>query len=76
MVSITEGKDLIGIAQTGTGKTAAFSLPLLERMKQNDQQFKSRNPNVLILAPTRELASQIGESIETVSYTHLRAHET
>ena len=64
MVSITEGKDLIGIAQTGTGKTAAFSLPLLERMKQNDQQFKSRNPNVLILAPTRELASQIGESIE------------
>ena len=64
MVSITEGKDLIGIAQTGTGKTAAFSLPLLERMKQNDRQFKSRNPNVLILAPTRELASQIGESIE------------
>lgn len=64
MRPISEGKDVIGIAQTGTGKTAAFSLPLLERMIANDRQFKTRNPKVLILAPTRELASQIGESIE------------
>ena len=64
MHPISEGKDVIGIAQTGTGKTAAFSLPLLERMIANDKQFKTRNPKVLILAPTRELASQIGESIE------------
>ena len=64
MHPISEGKDVIGIAQTGTGKTAAFSLPLLERMVANDKQFKTRNPKVLILAPTRELASQIGESIE------------
>ncbi len=64
MRPITEGKDVIGIAQTGTGKTAAFSLPLLEMMKTNDRQYKSRNPNVLILAPTRELASQIADSIQ------------
>jgi len=64
MHPISEGKDVIGIAQTGTGKTAAFSLPLLQRMITNDKQFKTRNPKVLILAPTRELASQIGESIE------------
>ena len=64
MRPISEGKDLIGIAQTGTGKTAAFSLPLLERMMANDRHFKTRNPKVLILAPTRELASQIAESIE------------
>ena len=64
MHPISEGKDVIGIAQTGTGKTAAFSLPLLQRMQANDRQFKTRNPKVLMLAPTRELASQIGESIE------------
>lgn len=64
MKPISEGKDVIGIAQTGTGKTAAFSLPLLEMMKNNDRQYKTRNPKVLILAPTRELASQIAESIQ------------
>ena len=64
MHPISEGKDVIGIAQTGTGKTAAFSPPLLQRMQANDRQFKTRNPKVLMLAPTRELASQIGESIE------------
>jgi ATP-dependent RNA helicase RhlE len=64
MRPISEGKDVIGTAQTGTGKTAAFSLPLLERMQANDREFKTRNPKVLILAPTRELASQIAESIQ------------
>jgi ATP-dependent RNA helicase RhlE len=64
MRPISEGKDVIGTAQTGTGKTAAFSLPLLERMQANGNDFKTRNPKVLILAPTRELASQIAESIE------------
>jgi len=52
------GKDLIGIAQTGTGKTAAFTVPILQRMKQaNPRLIKT-----LVLAPTRELAAQIGES--------------
>ncbi|VVB77546.1 putative ATP-dependent RNA helicase [uncultured archaeon] len=52
------GKDLIGIAQTGTGKTAAFVLPILQRMKES----YPRVPRTLVLAPTRELAAQIGES--------------
>ncbi len=52
------GKDLIGIAQTGTGKTAAFVLPILQRMAEK----YPRTVRTLILAPTRELAAQIGES--------------
>ncbi|MBI5002005.1 DEAD/DEAH box helicase [Candidatus Woesearchaeota archaeon] len=52
------GKDLIGIAQTGTGKTAAFVLPILQRMTEK----YPRVVRVLVLAPTRELAAQIGES--------------
>ncbi len=53
------GKDLIGIAQTGTGKTAAFILPILQRMTEN---HPSREIKTLVLTPTRELAAQIGES--------------
>jgi len=56
-----EGKDLIGIAQTGTGKTAAFTLPILQRMTEKFPRI----PRVLVLAPTRELAAQIGESFLT-----------
>jgi len=55
---LLEGKDLIGIAQTGTGKTAAFVLPILQRMSKKC----SKSISALILAPTRELAAQIGES--------------
>ena len=51
---ILEEKDLIGIAQTGTGKTAAFGLPLLQRV-----DIEKRNPQALIIAPTRELCLQI-----------------
>ena len=58
------GHDLIGIAQTGTGKTAAFVLPLLERISNSQT---SRNPRVLIVAPTRELAAQIDESVRDFS---------
>jgi ATP-dependent RNA helicase RhlE len=53
-----EGRDVIGIAKTGTGKTAAFILPILQRLKEN----YPRKIKVLVLAPTRELAAQIGES--------------
>jgi len=59
---ILKKKDLLGIAQTGTGKTAAFVLPILQLMF--DKQVKSNAPRTLILAPTRELAIQIGNSIE------------
>lgn len=58
-----EGKDILGCAQTGTGKTAAFSLPVLQRIDET----ASDDPKIraLILTPTRELAAQIGESLET-----------
>ncbi len=57
------GKDLIGIAQTGTGKTAAFVLPILQRMTMNKNNHGAMK--VLVLAPTRELAAQIGESFSS-----------
>jgi ATP-dependent RNA helicase RhlE len=61
---ILEGKDLLGCAQTGTGKTGAFALPLLQLMFQRfDRQVTRRQTQTLILTPTRELAIQIGESI-------------
>ncbi len=62
---LLEGRDLLGIAQTGTGKTAAFSLPLLQWLSENPSKRQKGTPRALLLAPTRELAAQIGESIET-----------
>jgi len=56
---LLEGRDLLGQAQTGTGKTAAFSLPLLSRI-----DVKSKMPQMLVLAPTRELAIQVAEAIQ------------
>jgi ATP-dependent RNA helicase RhlE len=61
---LAAGKDLLGIAETGTGKTAAFALPILQRLAAAASQLKPQlpgAPRALILAPTRELASQIGE---------------
>ncbi|MDZ7627503.1 MAG: DEAD/DEAH box helicase [Parvularculaceae bacterium] len=57
-----DGKDLFGIAQTGTGKTAAFALPILDRLARNPKPLKPKSARVLVLAPTRELASQIAAS--------------
>ena len=57
------GRDLLGLAQTGTGKTAAFLLPILHRLAIGHRHAAARTAHVLILAPTRELASQIGQSI-------------
>lgn len=57
-------RDLLGCAQTGTGKTAAFALPVLQLLDSNRKPAVSRAPSVLVLAPTRELASQIGRSFE------------
>ncbi|MBN2184652.1 MAG: DEAD/DEAH box helicase [Candidatus Krumholzibacteriota bacterium] len=59
------GRDLLGCAQTGTGKTAAFVLPLLQRFALTPRKLRRGTPRALILAPTRELAAQIGESIKT-----------
>ena len=56
------GKDVLGLAQTGTGKTAAFALPLLQRMADNDKRAKPKSTRILVLTPTRELAVQVGES--------------
>ncbi len=59
---LLEGHDLLGIAQTGTGKTCAFATPLLTRLQKFPQPLRPRTARVLVLAPTRELAAQIGES--------------
>jgi ATP-dependent RNA helicase RhlE len=58
---VMQGRDLLGCAQTGTGKTAAFALPLLHHLS-DPAQAKRRGPRVLVLAPTRELAVQIADS--------------
>jgi superfamily II DNA/RNA helicase len=59
---ILSGRDLIGIAQTGTGKTAAFTLPMIDKLASG--RAKARMPRTLILEPTRELAMQVSESFE------------
>ena len=59
-----EGRDILGLAQTGTGKTAAFAIPVLERLLTTRLRG---GPRVLIVAPTRELASQINEEIKALA---------
>ncbi|MBB3472253.1 DEAD/DEAH box helicase [Sphingomonas sp. BK345] len=59
---LLEGKDLLGIAQTGTGKTAAFVLPSIQRLSEANKRVLPTHCRMLVLAPTRELASQIAES--------------
>ena len=59
--SFLGGRDMLGIAQTGTGKTAAFALPILHQLSRKHGTKKPRNPRALILAPTRELAIQISD---------------
>ncbi|QCI66634.1 DEAD/DEAH box helicase [Phreatobacter stygius] len=70
---LLEDHDLIGIAQTGTGKTAAFALPMLQHLAEETERVPSKGVRALILAPTRELALQIGENIAKLSkHTKLR----
>jgi ATP-dependent RNA helicase RhlE len=61
---VLAGKDLLGCAQTGTGKTAAFALPILQRLAASGNGNGRRPIRTLVLAPTRELATQIGESFK------------
>ncbi|MBC9033129.1 DEAD/DEAH box helicase [Sphingomonas sp. JC676] len=65
--SLLEGRDLLGIAQTGTGKTAAFMLPSIDRLIASGKRAAPRGCRMLVLAPTRELASQIAESARAYS---------
>ncbi|SDL59146.1 ATP-dependent RNA helicase RhlE [Salinimicrobium catena] len=68
---VLQGKDLLGIAQTGTGKTAAFGIPLLQRLEESN--ISGRGIKALILTPTRELAIQIDESLTAYGkYTRLK----
>jgi ATP-dependent RNA helicase RhlE len=62
---VMAGRDLLGIAQTGTGKTAAFALPILHRLAEDKKQAPRRSCRVLVLSPTRELATQIAESFKS-----------
>ena len=62
--ALINGNDLLGIAQTGTGKTAAFSLPIINNFGRNKIDIKAKNTRSLILTPTRELASQIMQNID------------
>jgi ATP-dependent RNA helicase RhlE len=62
---ILQGRDLMGCAQTGTGKTAGFTLPMLQRLLQGKKSAARRGPRALVLAPTRELALQVEESVRT-----------
>jgi ATP-dependent RNA helicase RhlE len=62
---VLRGRDLCGIAQTGTGKTAAFALPILQRLSSAPARRTAGTCRALVLSPTRELASQIAESFRT-----------
>ena len=63
-----EGKDVLGIAQTGTGKTASFTLPMIQRLAKG--RARARMPRSLVLAPTRELAAQVAENFEKYGANH------
>ena len=62
--ALLAGRDLLGIAQTGTGKTAAFALPSLHRLAANPMPRKPAACRMLVLSPTRELAAQIADNMQ------------
>ncbi len=68
---LLKGRDLLGCAQTGTGKTAAFSLPILHALHEDPRGVRPKSARVLVLTPTRELATQVGRSLADYG-THLR----
>jgi ATP-dependent RNA helicase RhlE len=73
--TVLSGRDLIGIAQTGTGKTAAFALPILQRLLDHPRPLEKKSCRVLVLSPTRELSSQILDSFRAYG-RHLRLTST
>ena len=64
---VLEGRDLLGIAKTGSGKTASFALPILNQLLTKPAGNRNRQPSVLVLVPTRELAIQVGEVFKALS---------
>lgn len=66
---ILQGRDILGVAQTGTGKTAAFALPLLHNLAKNRKPSRARSCRVLVLSPTRELAAQITERFSAYGHS-------
>src|SRR5688572_12375923 len=62
------GRDVLGIAQTGTGKTAAFTLPMIDRLAQG--RARARMPRSLVLCPTRELADQVAQAFDKYAKNH------
>jgi ATP-dependent RNA helicase RhlE len=72
--TVLSGRDVIGIAQTGTGKTAAFALPVLHRLAASPRPLERRSCRILVLSPTRELSGQILDSFRTYGrYLRIRA---
>src|SRR5210317_1862021 len=71
---LLDGRDILASAQTGTGKTAAFAIPILQKIAQDRHQHRGKRPlRALILTPTRELALQIGESLSAYGrFTQVR----
>jgi ATP-dependent RNA helicase RhlE len=76
--AVISGRDVMAAAQTGTGKTAGFTLPLLERLSKGGREqsrVQSNNVRALVLTPTRELAAQVSDSIATYG-KYLKLHST
>ncbi|TNF46237.1 MAG: DEAD/DEAH box helicase [Bacteroidetes bacterium] len=72
---VLEGKDLLGIAQTGTGKTAAFAIPIIQRLENDKHVNRNRKIRSLVITPTRELAIQIHENFKAYSkHTDLKSN--
>lgn len=69
--AVLDGKDLVGLAQTGTGKTAAFALPLIQQLLMNPTALKARSARAVILSPTRELALQIHDAFVALVNVYL-----
>lgn len=63
--AVLSGKDVMAAAQTGTGKTAGFTLPLLERLSKSNNRVQANQVRALVLTPTRELAAQVADSVDT-----------
>ncbi|RPJ34235.1 MAG: DEAD/DEAH box helicase [Verrucomicrobiaceae bacterium] len=72
---LLQGRDLLGCAQTGTGKTAGFALPILQALHEKPRQVRPKGCRTLVLAPTRELAAQVGKSFTTYG-KHIRFSQT